>query len=86
MSVNEHIWRHRGIANYRILTGFVNPTGDAESRIWARLLDLVPGHSGKAHSDWLQAQSEGFRPWISVATPLTRCAAIKLGVDEAVPT
>ncbi|RAX49863.1 hypothetical protein DQ353_06770 [Arthrobacter sp. AQ5-05] len=64
LGVDEHIWKHTGFPNDRVLTGFVDHTRDAMGRIRARLLDLVPGRSGKAYADWLKAQPEGFRPGI----------------------
>ena len=34
----------------------------------ARLLDLVPGRSGKAYRDWLDERGEGFRKRVEIAT------------------
>jgi transposase len=34
----------------------------------ARLLDLVPGRSGKAYADWLTERGQGFRAGVQVAT------------------
>lgn len=36
------------------LTGMVDLSPDQHGRIQARLLDLVPGRSGKAYGDWLK--------------------------------
>ena len=37
----------------------VDLTPDADGKPKARLLDLVPGRSGKAYSDWLGERGEG---------------------------
>jgi transposase len=46
----------------------VDLTPDADGKPRARLLDLVPGRSGKAYRDWLQQRGEGFRDGVQVAT------------------
>ena len=51
-----------------MLTGMVDLTRDQEGRTRARLLDLVPGRTGKAYTDWLTARSEAFRAGVQVAT------------------
>lgn len=33
----------------------------------ARLLDLVPGRSGAAYADWLEARGEAFRKGVNIA-------------------
>ncbi len=43
-------------------------TRDQAGRTRARLLDLVPGRSGKAYADWLNARGEPFRQRVEVAT------------------
>ena len=53
--MDEHVWHHvderrRGP---KALTGMVDLTRDQAGRTRARLLDLVPGRSGKAYADWL---------------------------------
>jgi len=50
------------------LTGMVDLTRDAHGRVRARLLDLVPGRSGKAYADWLDLRGERFRSSVKVAT------------------
>ena len=70
LGVDEHIWHHvderrRGP---KALTGMVDLTRDQAGRTRARLLDLVPGRSGKAYADWLDARGEPFRPRVQVAT------------------
>jgi transposase len=46
----------------------VDLTPDADGKPRARLLDLVPGRSGKAYRDWLQQRGERFRDGVQVAT------------------
>ena len=68
LGVDEHIWHHcdprrRGPKE---LTGMVDLTRGPH-RV-ARLLDLVPGRSGKAYRDWLDERGEGFRDGVEIAT------------------
>ena len=44
------------------------PHPDEDGKPKARLLDLVPGRSGKAYSDWLEQRGEDFRDGVEVAT------------------
>jgi transposase len=67
LGVDEHIWHHvstkpiaAGGRGPRELTGMVDLTRDQSGRVRARLLDLVPGRSGKAYADWLDQRSETF--------------------------
>ena len=46
----------------------VDLTPGADGRPRARLLDLVPGRSGKAYGDWLDARGETFRAGVKEAT------------------
>lgn len=46
----------------------VDLTPDANGRTRARLLDLVPGRSGKAYSHWLEDRGESFRNGVQIAT------------------
>jgi transposase len=46
----------------------VDLTRDQHGRVRARLLDLVPGRSGKVYADWLQARGEAFRAAVQIAT------------------
>lgn len=76
LGVDEHVWHH--VSEYpiedggrgpKMLTGMVDLTPDPDSgRPRARLLDLVPGRSGKAYSDWLDERGEEFRDGVEVAT------------------
>ena len=70
LGVDEHIWHHvderrRGP---KALTGMIDLSRDQAGRTRARLLDLVPGRSGKAYADWLNARGDAFRTRVEVAT------------------
>jgi len=70
LGVDEHIWHHvderrRGP---KALTGMVDLSRDQAGRTRARLLDLVPGRSGKAYADWLDQRGDAFRRRVEVAT------------------
>jgi transposase len=45
----------------------VDHTRDADGTVHARLLDLVPGRSGKAYADWLNDRGNGFTAGIKTA-------------------
>jgi transposase len=75
LGVDEHVWHHvstepiaDGGRGPKELTGMVDLTRDADGRVRARLLDLVPGRSGAAYSQWLKARNEAFRTGVEVAT------------------
>jgi transposase len=75
LGVDEHVWHHvstrpseAGGLGPKELTGMVDLTRDADGRVRARLLDLVPGRSGKAYRDWLDARGPAFRCGVQVAT------------------
>ena len=70
LGVDEHIWHHVGERDRgpRALTGMVDLTRDKEGHTRARLLDLVPGRSGKAYADWLAERGDAFRARVKVAT------------------
>ena len=44
------------------------PDSTGKLRTRARLLDLVPGRTGAAYTEWLKARNEAFRAGIKVAT------------------
>ncbi len=50
------------------LTGMVDLTRNANGHTKARLLDLVPGRSGAAYTDWLTQRGDAFRAGAQVAT------------------
>jgi transposase len=75
LGVDEHVWHHvselpidDGGRGPKLLTGMVDLTPDADGKPRARLLDLVPGRSGKAYSDWLEQRGDAFRGGVEVAT------------------
>ncbi len=75
LGVDEHVWHHtstrpedQGGRGPKELTGMVDLTRDQHGRVRARLLDLVPGRSGKAYVDWLIERGEDFTKGIKVAT------------------
>ncbi|NKE10728.1 MULTISPECIES: ISL3 family transposase [Kocuria] len=75
LGVDEHVWHHvsefpitEGGRGPKQLTGMVDLTPDGDGRPRARLLDLVPGRSGKVYSDWLAERGQEFRDGVVVAT------------------
>ncbi|MCO4252586.1 ISL3 family transposase [Pseudarthrobacter sp. MDT3-9] len=68
LGVDEHVWTHTGFPGTGMVTGIIDHTRDADGNVHARLLDLVPGRSGKAYGDWLKEQGPGFTNGIKVAT------------------
>ncbi len=83
LGVDEHIWHHvdprrRGPKE---LTGMVDLSRDEHGRTRARLLDLVPGRSGKAYRDWLQERGQAFRNNVQVAA-LDPFAGYKTAIDD----
>lgn len=42
------------------MTAVVDLTRDAEGRLHARLLGVVPGRSGTPYAGWLKVQAEAF--------------------------
>jgi len=75
LGVDEHVWHHvstkpvgAGGRGPKELTGMVDLTRDQAGRVRARLLDLVPGRSGKVYADWLSERGEAFRKRVKVAT------------------
>ena len=83
LGVDEHIWHHvdprrRGPKE---LTGMVDLTRDEHGRTRARLLDLVPGRSGKAYKDWLDERGDAFRRGVVVAA-LDPFAGYKTAIDD----
>lgn len=67
LGVDEHVWSHTGPPGSGMVTGIVDHTRDAKGVVHARLLDLVPGRSGKAYADWLKARGEEFTAGIKTA-------------------
>lgn len=67
LGVDEHVWSHSGPPGTGMVTGIVDHTRDAHGTVHARLLDLVPGRSGKAYADWLKDRGTGFTAGIKTA-------------------
>jgi transposase len=67
LGVDEHVWSHTGPPGSGMVTGIVDHTPDAHGVVHARLLDLVPGRSGKAYADWLKDRGTGFTAGIKTA-------------------
>ena len=83
LGVDEHIWHHvdprkRGPKE---LTGMVDLTRDNHGKTRARLLDLVPGRSGKAYATWLGDRGDAFRKNVRVAA-LDPFAGYKTAIDD----
>jgi transposase len=61
LGVDEHIWRPgRFRVGERAVTSMVDLTRDADGRLHARLLDVVPGRSGTAYAGWLGQRTAEF--------------------------
>ena len=69
VGVDEHIWHHqpRPGKGPKEQTGIVDLTR-RNGKTRARLLDLVPGRSGKVYADWLRSRGNAFTTGIGVAT------------------
>jgi transposase len=67
LGVDEHLWTHTGFPGSGMVTGIVDHTRDANGVVHARLLDLVPGRTGKVYAHWLKNQAEGFAAGIKTA-------------------
>lgn len=63
------------------LTGVVDLSRDAETKTRARLLDLVPGRSGKVYTPWLSERGDAFRKQVKVAA-LDPFAGYKTAIDD----
>jgi transposase len=70
LGVDEHIWHHvpRPGKGPKELTGMVDLTKTPGGKTQAKLLDLVPGRSGKAYADWLAGRGAEFTTGVQVAT------------------
>lgn len=90
LGVDEHVWHHvstkpiaDGGRGPKELTGMVDLTRHADKDrnlvVRARLLDLVPGRSGKAYADWLTQRGQGFRDGVQVGvgTPMSDIALLR---------
>ncbi len=64
------VWHHVSIRHHgpKELTGVVDLTRDKDGHDRARLLNLVPGRSGRVYKTWLDARGEAFKKQVQVAT------------------
>jgi transposase len=92
LGVDEHVWHHTphkaATKGPGMFTGMVDLTRDQHGRVHARLLDLVPGRTGKAYATWLTDRTPSFRAGVKVATldPFRGYAnALRDELSEAVP-
>ncbi|NMM17972.1 MAG: ISL3 family transposase [Cellulomonas sp.] len=92
LGVDEHVWHHTphktATKGPGMFTGMVDLTRDQDGRVHARLLDLVPGRTGKAYATWLTDRTAAFRAGVKVATldPFRGYAnALRDELSEAVP-
>lgn len=67
LGLDEHVWSHTGPPGTGMVTGIMDHTRDENGVVHARLLDLVPGRSGKAYADWLKTRAPGFTAGIKTA-------------------
>jgi transposase len=69
VGVDEHIWHHqpRPGKGPKEQTGVVDLTR-RDGKTKARLLDLVPGRSGKVYADWLRSRGNAFTAGVGTAT------------------
>ena len=69
VGVDEHIWHHqpRPGKGPKEQTGIVDLTR-RNGKPRARLLDLVPGRSGKVYADWLRSRGNAFTAGLGTAT------------------
>lgn len=83
LGVDEHIWHHTDTRKRgpKELTGMVDLTRDKSGKTRARLLDLVPGRSGKAYATWLGERGDTFRKNAKVAA-LDPFAGYKTAIDD----
>jgi transposase len=63
LCIDKNVRAHTG----RQGTGIVDHTRDADGTVHGRLLDLVPGRSGKSYADWLKEPGAGFTAGIRTA-------------------
>jgi transposase len=67
LGVDEHVWRPGRFGTDRAVTAMVDLTRDEQGRLWARLLDVVPGRSGTAYTTWLAGQDQTLRDGVEHA-------------------
>lgn len=64
LGVDEHVWQH---ANVRRVTQFATGITDLTPGRPARLLEVLPGRTGKVYADWLAAREDSWKAQVSFA-------------------
>ncbi len=64
LGIDEHVWAH---ARPRRATRFATGIVDISTGRPPRLLDVVPGRTGKVYADWLTARDDSWREQVRVA-------------------
>ncbi len=64
LGVDEHMWAHAGP---RRRTQFATGIVDRSPGRPARLLDIVPGRTGKVYADWIAERDQAWRDGIAIA-------------------
>lgn len=69
LGVDEHKWKHvRGDGSASFVTVLVDLTPVVDGNGRARLLDMIPGRSAKALTEWLEERDQQFRDRIKIVT------------------
>jgi transposase len=85
IGVDEHKWAHvRGAQADGFVTVITDLTAVVAGQGPARLLDMVPGRSAAAMSDWLEARSQAFRDQVQVVA-MDGFGGYKNAATEALP-
>ncbi len=64
LGVDEHVWQHAGRQRR---TGFATGITDLTPGRPPRLLDVVPGRTGKVYADWLRERDDQWRAAVTFA-------------------
>lgn len=67
LGVDEYVYASIGPPRSGMVIGIVDYTRGAHGVVHARLLELVPGRSGKAYADWLKDRGGEFTAGIKTA-------------------
>lgn len=88
LSVEEHVWRPGRFGSGRGVTVMVDLTRGADGVLWARLLDMAMGGTGRSRKTCLDAQTPALRsgPSAAPSTPSvgtpTPCVSGKKSADR----
>src|SRR5512135_1352576 len=83
LGVDEHVWSHAGPSRR---TGFATGIVDLPRGRSPRLLDVMPGRSGKVYADWIRQQDAAWRERVRVAALDPFCGyatALEAALPEA---